>query len=743
MASAPKMNRLAESSGSSVCDECAKGNTTQGMAHNAVMSMHHACLNALIQQGADVKSIILFIMRNQECLETRAGSDQCIEMFINAVADVNEVISDGKVLTHVARSGFTKCVQLLIKRGADVNMRDKSGRTALREAIRGKHDTCVELLLQAGADVTSVNLFTISSDQCLEMLINAGADVNHVGSDRKTVLMHAAEKGYVNSVELMVKEGADVKSIQLPCVMKRDDPKYVELLINAGADVNEEADGFDRCSSYDDDGDDDDDDVYYIKRRDYATALILAAKKGYDKTMEVLIKAGAELDQQCKEITALMWTVWYGRYECAELLVQAGADVNVRDPNGETVLIVAMKKHYSQFVELFIKAGAELGDALARAARNGQDQYLRLIIEAGANLKDDGGDALYWAAARGKTKCMELLIEAGVNEWCTALRTATDGGYDKCVKLLIEAGADVNDQHRFNKKTSLLEAARSGHDKCIELLIEAGADVNIQNKNGDTALVEAARGGYDKCVELLIVAGADVNGDDGKTSLMKAAQCGHNKCLDLLIKTGVNMNAMNEYDERALMLAAGKGHDKCVEMLVKAGADVNVTNANGKNVLMLALEGIVDKQIKTNIHTNIHEYNRCKELQERAKHDRCIELLVSAGINLDAQLSFWGSSSDTLKLLMAAGYDIRRYGQRAKHIMKELVPEPEIHLKNICREAIRKHLLKINPKGNMFVRVPKLPLPKALQSYLLYDQILDDVAEETDESSAEPEFALK
>ena len=38
---------------------------------------------------------------------------------------------------------------------------------------------------------------------------------------------------------------------------------------------------------------------------------------------------------------------------------------------------------------------------------------------------------------------------------------------------------------------------------------------------------------------------------------------------------------------------------------------------------------------------------------------------------------------------------------------------------------------------NLFIRVPSLGLPKAVQSYLLYDQTLDDVAEETDESSAE------
>ena len=53
------------------------------------------------------------------------------------------------------------------------------------------------------------------------------------------------------------------------------------------------------------------------------------------------------------------------------------------------------------------------------------------------------------------------------------------------------------------------------------------------------------------------------------------------------------------------------------------------------------------------------------------------------------------------------------------------------------------HLLKLDPHENLFIRVPRLPLPNAIQSYLLNDQILNDVAEETDGSSTKAEFALK
>ena len=54
-----------------------------------------------------------------------------------------------------------------------------------------------------------------------------------------------------------------------------------------------------------------------------------------------------------------------------------------------------------------------------------------------------------------------------------------------------------------------------------------------------------------------------------------------------------------------------------------------------------------------------------------------------------------------------------------------LKPSVEIRLMNICREAIRKHLLQMSDV-NLFSRIPKLGLPTMLSQYLLYDVFLDD-----------------
>ena len=46
---------------------------------------------------------------------------------------------------------------------------------------------------------------------------------------------------------------------------------------------------------------------------------------------------------------------------------------------------------------------------------------------------------------------------------------------------------------------------------------------------------------------------------------------------------------------------------------------------------------------------------------------------------------------------------------------------PGLSLKHLCREAIRKHLLELDPHSHLFGRVPKLGLPTLLNEYLLYD----------------------
>ena len=126
-------------------------------------------------------------------------------------------------------------------------------------------------------------------------------------------------------------------------------------------------------------------------------------------------------------------------------------------------------------------------------------------------------------------------------EYDSELFEATKNGDDELVKLLIAAGADVNKADKWGSPP-LHSAAEYGHTDCVKLLIAAGADVNKTNEDSETPLYTAAWNGHTECVKLLIDAGADVNktNEDGETPLYWAESNGHTECAELLCAAGAN-----------------------------------------------------------------------------------------------------------------------------------------------------------------------------------------------------------
>ena len=129
------------------------------------------------------------------------------------------------------------------------------------------------------------------------------------------------------------------------------------------------------------------------------------------------------------------------------------------------------------------------------------------------------------------------------------------------------------------------------------------------------------------------------------------------------------MNKCDIYKRTSLCLAARYDHFECVSVLLKSHALVNQCDMYGYN------------SIETHINFR------------RTANTAMVMLLWAAGEIIDP------SRADIPPCLKHSG--IRS-------------------LKQHCREAIRNHLLSSNLHINLFDRVPKLPLPKILVSYLLF-----------------------
>jgi ankyrin repeat protein len=138
-------------------------------------------------------------------------------------------------------------------------------------------------------------------------------------------------------------------------------------------------------------------------------------------------------------------------------------------------------------------------------------------------------DLLWICAQEGKVEFVKYLLDAGADVHANndlALRLASEYGHTEIVKLLLDAGANVH----VNDNRALRVASEKGHTEIVKLLLDAKANVHAR---GDYALQRASYYGRTEVVKLLLDAGADVHIDDDY-ALRWASANGHTEVVKLL-----------------------------------------------------------------------------------------------------------------------------------------------------------------------------------------------------------------
>ena len=341
-----------------------------------------------------------------------------MKLLIEAGADVNMADTDGKTaLMKAATIGNWECVELLIKTVADVNITDRSGETALMKAATIGSLECAELLMEAGADVNITDrsgetalmkAATIGSLECVKLLIEAGADVNITDRSGETALMKAATIGSLECVELLIKTGADVKITDRS---GETSPMLYEYFITPGADSIEKITF-----------------VYWLCDLRRETALTMAVRNGNWKCVELLIKAGASvnIDHDWK----LMVNVQNIEQELDKLDFLTGNDVMIKCH----ILVQACRGRCHPFVDALIKSGV------------------------GVNMVDFlSGDTPLMATARSRSA--------------------------DCMKFVLRGGAAVNTTNHPEKGTLEVLITTSETNNCILLLVVAGEMISQSTYN--------------------------------------------------------------------------------------------------------------------------------------------------------------------------------------------------------------------------------------------------------------------
>jgi ankyrin repeat protein len=147
---------------------------------------------------------------------------------------------------------------------------------------------------------------------------------------------------------------------------------------------------------------------------------------------------------------------------------------------------------------------------------------VRALVDAGADvdIRDDRLDnVLLYAGANGLLDLVRIANEAGADPAITnrfggiALIPACERGHVETVRyLLAESDVDVDHVNRLGW-TGLLEAiilsdGGPAHREIVRLLLDAGADPELADRDGVTPLAHARSKGFEAIAAQLVAAGA-------------------------------------------------------------------------------------------------------------------------------------------------------------------------------------------------------------------------------------------
>ena len=242
----------------------------------------------------------------------------------------------------------------------------------------------------------------------------------------------------------------------------------------------------------------------------------------------------------------------------------------------------------------FIAGAAQADMSLATAAKDGDREAVRAIINTPAGKKDvkgaEGAAALIWAASRNDAEMVDLLLKAGVsvkatNEFgATAVYAAAGNSNPALTAKLLAAGADPN-VALMSGETPLMEAAARGNVETVKALLKGGANANSkESEGGQTALMWAIAKKQSAVADELVKGGADVelSSKTGFTPLMFAAQQDDVDSARILIKAGANANeAQPKTAVTPLIIASAMANAKVVDLLLENKADPNARDTNG------------------------------------------------------------------------------------------------------------------------------------------------------------------
>ena len=563
-------------------------------------------------------------------------------------------------------------IEALIREGADINARDpKDGLNILMKAVWAHRDrpmdpVALSRLVDLGLDLEARDdsgrtalMFSFAHPELFEFLLGRGADVNAAA-----YAWHEGNESYLDKIR---------EPIRNPFI-KVGDPIVQSRRIAISSDVSVRSL---TVASVD----------FYGKRGGESVLALLCnriAASGGERKGDVsidllarLIERGAKLDlRDALDRTPLMALADMAQHHrhgknripiVANMLIEAGADLEAIGPGGRTPLLCAAAAY---------TRGQSVGSGL-----------LCVLAESGADVhkRDENGDT-----------ALTLLAAKGLAYWKPAGDGGPTGGggieeVARAMALLLDAGAEVDAANGVGETALMIVAKRGAPLPLVELLMERGADPNLRSGDGNSAVMHAfSAPGEDRGHSYGIKnAVLDVDGlhrlldgvrergtlcSGNGTALLETAYPGRTWCArsgdvleifepsplpDDLARRVVSFGWTRAEMNKALLASLDSTRMSMflVGLLVQSGADINARDADGRNMLMRAMA------------PELYRVPTTEEISKLLSLGCDANAKGPGGGNLLTMPASGGLSVEALSLLVYGGADVLDVGENGTTCM--------------------------------------------------------------------------
>lgn len=389
----------------------------------------------------------------------------------------------------------------------------------------------------------------------------------------------------------------------------------------------------------------------------FGTALCAAIRGHHKNVVDVLLDEGWDVNDNNKQVDRpipILVAAAEGHLDIIELLLERNVDVKVTDQDGSTPLILGARTLPTRGIKKLVQRGCDIAvqnldgiNPLIAASQGRAAQTVQYLLDENAkrgffskkiniNHLVEGRSALHIAARNGDAETCRILIDAnaiiksgGTNDTPPiTYSAAASGDFETFNLTFVEYGGEPIDKKRWG---DILAPAMVGGNRllCQFLLRRPDRDINAMLNEGDgPALHTACLHNLPDLVEGILHQGADPNVEGGRyhTALQAAAFRGNPDIVQMLLDQP-DLDALSSpggFYGNALNAAASKNHVVVMRMLIEATQPSNkdyfeallkAAQFRAETGVDFLLRTMMDNKIK---ETGLHGTKK-KELEKRSR----------------------------------------------------------------------------------------------------------------------------